>query len=436
MIVGVLVSYLLTAGVLAVLQPMDLRGGPEAKASPPDESAHVAYFEELRTTRRLPRLTSGTGNYEAHQPPLYYLIATPVYCAFLGLGKPTAIIAVRMLNVLLGAASILLLARLAILAFPGNGYFVAMATVFGGLWPARIIACTGAGNDPLVEVACLAALVVLAGVATRPPTARNAFLAGVAIGLAMLAKSSALPLVPVGLLGVYLGWKRTSEGEDGGPEARRLATCAGALLAGVLILWGPWAARNVVLYGDPFAAAAFERIFKQDRATPEFFLSRGFSGLQYFALVAYQTALSFWGVLGQANIFLPSGLYALGFVFWGLTLIVALSGLIWRGDRPPSEAAPIWAMLALLGALMLAFYLRFNTVFYQAQARYFMPATAVVAFYMARPWARRDWPAWMRELSARALAVGILPFLLYMIYAVSTGVWVRSLEAMAGSVGK
>ena len=434
-IVGAVCAHLFVAGFLALMQPMDLPLGPVAKHSiwakavPPDESAHVAYFEELLATCRLPVLKAGVGNYEAHQPPLYYLLATPIYAVFLSFGKPVAICAVRLLNVLLGAASVLALARLSILAFPGNGWFVVFATLFGACWPARLLACAGAGNDPLVELACLIALVLLAKLVTGPLEPRAALGAGLAIGVAMLSKSSALPLVPVGLLAVYLSWKRGCLA-DGGADWRRLGIGTGALLGGFLLLWGPWAVRNVVLYGDPFAAEVFRRIFGEDRATPEYFLSRGFSGTQYFALVLYQTALSFWGVLGQANVFLPSVLYTLGFVFWGATAIVGLSGLIWRGDRPSESARPIWTLLALHGALMLAFFLRFNAEFYQAQARYFMPATAVIAFYMARPWARRDWPAWLRDLGMRLWILAIIPVTGYILYIGITGSLTRLFEEL------
>ncbi|MCX7598572.1 MAG: hypothetical protein N2512_06845, partial [Armatimonadetes bacterium] len=291
---------------------------------------------------------------------------------------------------------------------------------------------------------CLLALVWLARVATQRPSPKDALVAGMLVAVAMLSKSSALPLVLVGLLAVYWSWRRTAgvsgpgetaEGADPAStqetvDLRALATVAAAFLAGFLLLWGPWAVRNTVIYGDPFAAAAFKRIFSVDRATPEYFLSRGLSGAQYYALVLYQTALSFWGVLGQANIYLPSILYAIGFIYWGLTALVGLGGLVWRGDRPPAEVAPIWSLLAVHGALMLAFFLRFNADFFQAQARYFMPATAVIAFYMARPWARRDWPSWMRRVSGKVWMLGITPFYLYIVYLSAVWGWTCMGEAM------
>jgi hypothetical protein len=92
-------------------------------------------------------------------------------------------------------------------------------------------------------------------------------------------------------------------------------------------------------------------------------------------------------------------------------------------------------MLALLGWLMLAFFLRFNSVFYQAQARYFMPATAPIALYLARPWARRDWPRWMRSMGVVTFFIGVGPMLAYMLYTVVTGSVGRLVETMSSGFG-
>src|SRR5437762_12724461 len=41
----------------------------------PDEPAHFAYAAHLLDARALPRMVVGAGPTEAHQPPLYYLLA-------------------------------------------------------------------------------------------------------------------------------------------------------------------------------------------------------------------------------------------------------------------------------------------------------------------------------------------------------------------------
>lgn len=389
--------YVALAAALAFTQPMDLGGGERTalRLSPPDESAHVAYFEELTTTWRLPLFTSGTGNYEAHQPPLYYLVLAPVYLAAAAAGKAAAVLALRLAGVVLGAVSILLVWRLALLAFAAQPLPALVATAIAVLWPARLLACASAGNDPAAELTSLLALLALCRLTQTRTARRGVFLAGLLVGLAMLVKSSALPLVLVGLLAVYLSARRAQV-----PD-RELLLASAAFLGGVVLLFGPWGVRNTVLYGDPLAVAAFERIFSQDRATPAFFLQRGFSGVQYYELVLWQTSLSFWGVPGQANLWLPDGYYLLGGAWWALTLALAMAKLLARPAplRPWPGAA--WAVLAFHLVLMAAMFLRFNAVFYQAQARYFMPATAAIGLFLARPW------TWPRRHELLGIGVGL-----------------------------
>jgi 4-amino-4-deoxy-L-arabinose transferase-like glycosyltransferase len=404
---AVLVLYLFAATSLALRQPVDLgAGGPAARFSPPDESAHMAYFAEFAATHTLPRFTSGSGNYEAHQPPLYYLLLTPLYLAFAPLGKLAPVLALRMAGVLMGAASVVLLARLACRLFECHPQAVPLATALGGLWPARVIACAGVSNDAAVELVGLAALLVLSRLAEVNLAPRRSFAAGLAVGIVLLIKSSALPLVIVGFLALYLSWLRGSAAEDDQPAASGmpLAIAAACFLAGLMLLWGPWAARNTLIYGDPLAASVFERIFTQDRAGPEYFLRLGLTGAQYYELVMYQTALSFLGVLGQANLYLPASYYWLGFI-WVAAAVVLAAVKSLRRDPPLTVQSLPWALLALQLALAVALFFRFNVVFYQAQARYFMPATGPIALYFARPWLRRAGPAW---LPWTAMAVYVL----------------------------
>lgn len=397
---AVAVAHVVLTGILAALQPVDLGGGT-GKFAPPDESAHVAYLRELTSTWRLPVFRSGKGNYEAHQPPVYYLVASPVYLLGRLGGERSAVVAVRALSVLIGAVSVLLIWRLAALAFGGQTAAATAATCVGALWPARVIACSSVSNDALAELAGLGALVAMCALLDKV-SVRGALVAGLGVGLAMLVKSSTLPLVVVGLVAVCVGAQRA------GWSAKQCAMGMVVFLSGVLILWGPWGARNTLLYGDPLAARAFAEVFRQDRATPEFFLQRGLTGAQYYELVVLNTALSFWGVFGQANLWLPAWYYVLAGAWWaagfGLVLAKAIA-------RPQSESArAVWGVLVLHLVLTAALFLRFNAVFYQAQARYFLPASAGIGLVMAWPW------VWPRRL--RLTAVGLVVFLMLAVAAV------------------
>ena len=101
----------------------------------PDEPAHYNYIRYLIEERRFPRLEVGDYDqaylrqittakfdpslsieairYEFHQPPLYYLLAAPVYAAFGG-----ALVPLRLLSVVLGAALVVVAYLVARLSTP------------------------------------------------------------------------------------------------------------------------------------------------------------------------------------------------------------------------------------------------------------------------------------------------------------------------------
>src|ERR671931_307363 len=59
-------AFALVAGAYSVVVP---------PWEAPDEPAHFDYVAHLLSDRELPRMVGGTGPTEAHQPPLYYLLA-------------------------------------------------------------------------------------------------------------------------------------------------------------------------------------------------------------------------------------------------------------------------------------------------------------------------------------------------------------------------
>ncbi len=362
-------GYLTAAIILALTVPTHQDGDP--RRTPPDESAHLAYFDELLTTHRLPLFHSGTGNYEAHQPPLFYLLSLPV--CLLGRALGHGVLALRLFVVLQGLGCLAAAWLLAGAIFPARpaARFGTVAVV--AFLPSHTAVLSAVSNDPLAEFWCSLALWQSLLLLRMPLTARRSALLGLTLGAAALTKTSTLFLFPVALLAVVLAAQRADRPLD--QALRSLAI----VLAPALALALPWLIRNQLLYGDPMAMKAFIAIFGRDRATPDFFFQRvGLSGLQYYQLVLWQTFLSFWGVFGQACVFLPSWFYWLG-VFIAAAAAVGGGSLLWRGERPDSQAKFTWSILVLATALVFAFFLRFNMVFYQAQARYFFPVIVPLA---------------------------------------------------------
>jgi len=285
--------------------------------------------------------------------------------------------------------------------------------LFLALWPGRTMIVSAITNDGLAEGMCLLTLYLSLRALRQPVGFRDIVWLGLAWSAALLSKSTSAALGPLVLLALVMGdaaYGRQRSDDGVGVEAAdkmRLLKNLALLAVIVVVLTGWWFARNQMLYGDPLAAKVFEQIFSKDRATPEYFFKLGLSGGAYFTLVVMNTALSFWGVYGQANVYSPIWYYGLGFGIWA----VALLGLVRQKvlDRklatPEPEAKPkrkaktgkrqerggqeaagveqdwrrqVFLLCWVLLVVVVAFFLRFNTSFYQAQARYLFAASGAI----------------------------------------------------------
>jgi 4-amino-4-deoxy-L-arabinose transferase-like glycosyltransferase len=405
--------YLLLALGAALVVPADPVQAP--KLVPPDEPAHWAYVVELASGKGLPTFASGTSNYEAHQPPLYYLSA--LWCAWLG-GTQGLLLA-RLWSALLGVGT-LLAAWQALRYLLGEAFWPRLAAIAAlAFLPGRLFIVSSVSNDPMFELWATLTLWQLLKALHEGITPRRSVYLGVCLGLALLSKSTGIVLIPLAVLAAVSGslTKGNQSPESTGRSGSWIANTALMLLATGLI-WGWWVVRNLVLYGDPLAMGVFQQIFLKDRATPEYFLSHGMTWGGYWTLVAYQAQMSLWGVFGQATIYMPLAFYRIGYALEALA-VVGLAAEWWRfrtarpAEADGESAARIrcWGAAILLLFLTLATFLRFNTVFYQAQARYFLGASAVGAAILAAGLyglARgrsSPWPALLLTLLLAALSV-------------------------------
>lgn len=405
----ILAGYLLAALGPILIVPYDSALG--ARLIPPDEPAHWAFVKDLATGRGLPAFTSGESTYEAHQPPLYYLSAIWTYWV----AGERGVILARLWSALIGGLTLLVAWR-ATRFLLGERFWTRLAAV-GALAfiPGRLFIVSSVSNDALFEL-CAATVLWLAlrgvteGIATK-----EAGLLGLCLGLGLLTKTSCIVLMPVVALALVLepSWRRV-----GWKHLLTNAAVVGALVVGI---WGWWVARNMMLYGEPLALNVFQSIFLKDRATPEFFLNRGISWSGYWMLVAYQTWLSLWGVFGQATVYMPRLFYCMGAMLAGLAAV----GLIARAARSRGADAAgdgltrlRWALAILLLLFVLATFLRFNTVFYQAQARYLLGASVVLVSLLAsgicglarneeRPWLSLALIVTMAAMSAWAIVAHV-----------------------------
>jgi len=389
---ALLVVYVVVGLAAAVVVPHDASTS-EPRLTPPDESAHWLYVKELATERRLPVFYKGVGNYEAHQPPLYYLTVLWTYL----LAGDAGILWARLWSLLVSSATLLVVWHMSSLLV-GQSLWMRLATV-GALAfvPGRLMTMACVSNDPMFELWAALSLWLSLRAAKLGVSLRQVALLGVCLGLLLLTKTSGIALAPVVGLALVIepSWRR--EG------LKRLVIHGLVIAAVVACLWGWWVARNMMLYGEPLALETFQRIFKVDRPGPDFFLSRGLTYSGYWMLVAWQTWMSVWGVFGQATVYMPPLFYAignaLGVAAGGGLVLGALRRYAGGAEGEPAKKGIDrgWIIAVLLLVLTLVTFMRFNTVFYQAQARYFLGSSPILAAVLALGFAglsrRRGHPA-------------------------------------------
>ncbi|MCX7642222.1 MAG: hypothetical protein N2116_00205 [Armatimonadetes bacterium] len=409
----------------------------------PDEGAHFAYIQHLHQTGGLPIfLGKYEGTYEAHQPPLYYLTALPFVAPFLkGNGQNlTALYLARFASTLWGAfvvvAAFLLALRLKSkeqIALPA----ALLSGAFAALLPVHSLVCVSAGNDATAGAVSAMTLLWLChiclsgGERTERQRMWNATVAGILSGMALLAKSSNIVLFPLALIAAVLTSTKTEkqtvkpivQGKRKRQTPNRLSQIQTRSLLSTLspalpfsfaflafaLVAGWWLWRNTALYGDPLAVRAFLEGFK-DSPKPSDFLEPGGRYARYGTLslttyvmwVAQITLFTWLGIYGEPN----EAVKGLARLFegtepdWGWVLAATLVGILAlaaialgcvESCRSCANAlkqkqwhlAFAVALPFALFLLVFAEFVQFNRHFFQAQARYFYPAHAAMAYLFA-----------------------------------------------------
>jgi len=358
----------------------------------PDEPAHYNYVRFLVQERRLPVLSMGDYDqgyldeatsrrfdpalsidpirYESHQPPLYYLLAMPVYVLFRG-----ALIPLRLFSVLLGAGLPIVAYLVGKQVYPDQAWPGLGAAAFVALIPQHVAMSAGVENDVLAEL--ILGLVLLELVRwlslTEWGSIRRLTVVGVLVGLGLLTKISAYIAIPLALIAVLLKLRQAAHQGPSSQSARTAGIAVAALLIPALILSLPWFIRNVAVYGhmDLTGLKYHDRIVVGQLRTQDWIAEHGWVSLPGAFLST--TFHSFWAQFGwmavpiDARIYTALGmlslLVCLGFVLW---LIDA-----WDGRRRPTPAGILLACSALFTLASLVWY---NLGLYQAQGRYLFPA--------------------------------------------------------------
>jgi len=291
--------------------------------------------------------------------------------AFPWRGTALAVHLIRLLSLLLGAATVYLTYRLAQEVVPDQPEAAVLAAALVAFNPMFLFISASVNNDNLVIMLCALALFMMVrvlvrsndfGRSTRQPLGDWGWL-GIVLGLAVLTKLSALTLLPVAAVVLML------------VTVRRRSWVA--LVGGGVAIFGPlalisgwWFWRNWTLYGEWTGINTMMAVIDGWRDPP-----LDLSGL---LAEAEGFRLSFWGVFGILNILADRVVYA---VYDVLTVLGVAGLLVWAVWRR-SHIGLTWLPF-LWFALNLASVVRWTMITMGSQGRLLFPSLSAIALALA-----------------------------------------------------
>ncbi len=429
----ILLAFLLTAGQFA-------RETPPWQA--PDEPAHYNYVKQLAagafpvmenqdydqtyqaaaiSARFAPPYSIDPFTYEDYQPPLYYLLQTPVF--WLSGGR---LLPLRLVGVMLGALTLVaayavfvrleqLRGRTAGARTPDRYPLALTAAALFAFLPQHLALQASVNNDSLSELLIAVTLLVIcrrlgpdraAGEPAGNPFWRSDWLLGLLLGLAFLTKVTTYLLAPV--LALFLLWRFW--GDWPGLWRAGLRVFGPALALGA-IWWG----RNLAVYGWPdfLGIAAHDRAVVGQPTTAEWLALYG--GRELLLRFTQTTFRSFWGQFGWMGVVMDPRIYqGLGF----LSLLILAGWAVgrrraWGSAENPSATRPLALTFGVLLGLNIALYLAYNVTYVQHQGRYLFAALVPLAWAAAlglHGWLLllRGRLPWLQQLLPLGLAAGLV----------------------------
>ena len=389
---SILAGYLIAGLLFAVYTP---------PWQAPDEPAHYNYvrqvaengccplialgdwqgdaLQELTSARFAPHTLDNLGDiqYEDHQPPLYYLLASLVYKLSAG-----NLIALRLFSVCLGAAPVALTYAISKYALPGQPQIALGAMALVAFLPQRLAMMSAVNNDALAEA--LVAIALLWIVRYLKGNAVPIWQFGLIAGLAILCKVTIYFLLPLCLLALWLAWTRQDK------PFSVLAGRMAAFLLVALVIGGGWWLRNLKVYGLPdfLGLAAHDAVVADQPRTADYVAEQGW--IHYARQLGTVTFKSFWGQFGWMALPLDSALG--GWIYRGFALmtLAGLSGILLAARSAPASAfrnlndiRPIGIVFSAAMLIVLLAFFYYNLEFLQWQGRYLFPALIPIAICLA-----------------------------------------------------
>ncbi|HDQ72037.1 MAG TPA: DUF2142 domain-containing protein, partial [Chloroflexi bacterium] len=383
----------------------------------PDEAWHYAYVRYLAEGRGLPSLDDNASGacQQVAQPPLYYTVAAllshwvsdddldTLMWHNPGFGYQAGPTANDNKNMLIhtereqfpwqGAVLAIRLARLAAIgfglltifatwklgreAFPDRPAWALYAAALVALVPQFLFISGVVSNDSAAAAMSTASLWAIARSIRHKASLKHSLLTGLLIGLAILSKTSALILLPLALLALWIG--HCSSGDAHKRTWGATLTHASVIVLTACLLGGWWYLRNGLLYNDPLALRAHvDTPWGRERAIS--FLEALTESPKVYR--------SFWGAFGWGHIQFPGWLY----LALGLPIAASLYGwacpLIERAFKNRAPARRRWVFALALGWCLMVFValLQWMRQVEAPHGRLFFPAIGAFALLVVGGW--------------------------------------------------
>lgn len=330
--------------------------------------------------------------YEDWQPPLYYLLLTPVFLLTGG-----ALTALRLTSLLLGAGILVAAYGVALLRWPHKRWLALTATAFVAFLPQHVAILSSVNNDSLSELIIalilwtVAANLVFAQHDERV-SPRRWLLTGVLLGFGFVTKLTTYIMAPLLLIAILVIYR-----EQYCTALRSLfvAFVPAAFLGSI------WWLRNLLVYDgfDPLATMAHDAAVVGQPRTAEWIASYGL--LETLERFAGTTFRSFWGQFGWMGVLMEPRIYQLLLAF----SVLVVAGILWRSTlaRPNSHQSPnrqaigsLRLILVVLFILNVLLYIGYNLTYVQHQGRYLFAALIPIAIGVAA-----GIESWVRPVTAR-----------------------------------
>ena len=318
--------------------------------------------------------------YTANHPPLYYAVMTPVYLLTESASPATQLYVLRLAAVPFGLLTVLLAFLTIRIVFPTDRFLMVVVPTFVAFQTQVSYEAAMLNNDVLgITTYSLVLYLIVRGIRDRFPK-RLCLMLGVALGLAMLTKSTALTAVGISGLAIML--------RMGVKDLRGLLERGVLVGLPLAVLVAPWYVFLYATYGNFSALEQVKALQYWNDGGQSFF---GMLGDRDFAEKRFSET---WGEFGWRRI--PFD----GTMMWviGLPLLIALVGLVLyaitvaRGraasdsdlvERPNDwQKLSIFMMLVTCVVAYLAI-IQFGTEFELTQARYYFPVVNAVAILLA-----------------------------------------------------